>query len=370
MTITFKVCDHEQKKVIKQKTRNDYEEKAIASHLVGDNDHRIRCKNGFFSAVICAYNQHHELVLRPDDVWAAIISQFSLYIQSNEEKLRSKFVSFDDKKQLVVEGPGSIETADYAEFARNMSDEISKNLISDDIRDWIIPSFTTTTAHDKAVFSVMMMATMQKYFDYTFVTLCGLPQVTLLGEVSDWEDLEKRAKRITEFDSGDGLMLKWSEMLNPIFEHLTKSAKGNPDLDFWNKICSQKSRGSGSTYLTGWITVFCAFDKDSKWMGDKKRLPLMRFRNVHPEGEREEKLEWHFIDMDDIPMGALSTPVTLHDSGVKHEAVMFAGHSSMCITENYKGLRPSLEWKLVLKTEPKPKKRIRDLACTKEDDEF
>ena len=32
-----------------------------------------------------------------------------------------------------------------------------------------------------------MMATMQKYFQYVAVLCCGIPSVTLLGTVEDWD---------------------------------------------------------------------------------------------------------------------------------------------------------------------------------------
>lgn len=34
-------------------------------------------KNGFVDTVVLAYNQHHALVIRPDDVWLAILSYVS-----------------------------------------------------------------------------------------------------------------------------------------------------------------------------------------------------------------------------------------------------------------------------------------------------
>lgn len=33
--------------------------------------------NGFVHTVVEAYNQHHHLVFRPDDVWIAILGQFN-----------------------------------------------------------------------------------------------------------------------------------------------------------------------------------------------------------------------------------------------------------------------------------------------------
>ena len=35
--------------------------------------------NGFVHTLITAYNNHHHLVLRPDDVWIAILGQFNFY---------------------------------------------------------------------------------------------------------------------------------------------------------------------------------------------------------------------------------------------------------------------------------------------------
>ncbi|KAJ3481564.1 hypothetical protein NLJ89_g12200 [Agrocybe chaxingu] len=35
-------------------------------------------RNGFVDTVVSAYNEHQHLVIRPDDVWIAILSQFNL----------------------------------------------------------------------------------------------------------------------------------------------------------------------------------------------------------------------------------------------------------------------------------------------------
>ncbi|KAJ7478280.1 hypothetical protein FB451DRAFT_1172615 [Mycena latifolia] len=35
--------------------------------------------NSFVDTVLCAYTHHHALVIRPDDVWLAVVSQFSFY---------------------------------------------------------------------------------------------------------------------------------------------------------------------------------------------------------------------------------------------------------------------------------------------------
>jgi hypothetical protein len=51
---------------------------------------------------VMAYNKHLNLVIRPDDVWVAILTQFSAHVNAHSEKLRSLFVTFEGKKNLTV----------------------------------------------------------------------------------------------------------------------------------------------------------------------------------------------------------------------------------------------------------------------------
>jgi hypothetical protein len=46
------------------------------------------CHNGFVQGVIEAYNGHHAISIRPDDVWLGILTQFSFYVNANSEQLR------------------------------------------------------------------------------------------------------------------------------------------------------------------------------------------------------------------------------------------------------------------------------------------
>jgi len=62
----------------------------------------LPAENGFVNAVTRAYDGHHHLIIRPDDIWQAIMTQFSFYLNANAEKFRSKFVDFEKKKELVV----------------------------------------------------------------------------------------------------------------------------------------------------------------------------------------------------------------------------------------------------------------------------
>jgi hypothetical protein len=67
------------------------------------------------------------------------------------------------------------------------------------MRNWILPAFTTTTKVDEAVAGIIFMGTLQKYYTYSWGTRCGLPSVTLQGEVEDWEEIRERAKKLATF---------------------------------------------------------------------------------------------------------------------------------------------------------------------------
>jgi hypothetical protein len=59
--------------------------------------------NGFVHGIIHAFQQDLHLVLRPNDVWQAVISQFAFYVTGHAEELRSKFVAHTGTEHLVLE---------------------------------------------------------------------------------------------------------------------------------------------------------------------------------------------------------------------------------------------------------------------------
>jgi len=133
---------------------------------------------------------------------------------------------------------GTLDTHNYADFANRMVDEeMAKNLKDESIAEWIIPNFTTTTPTDRVCACISVMSAMQNFFNYALGGGCGLPQVTLLGEVGDWEILRAKIDRLLEFEiEGQSYMQKWHSLLAPILEKLVESASGSPDLHFWETV--------------------------------------------------------------------------------------------------------------------------------------
>jgi len=220
--------------------------------------------NGFVNAAINAYNQHHHLVIRPDDVWFAILVQLSLYINNHAEELRGKFVAHKGKKELGIIRAGSRYTVDFGEMAESMGYLLEQNIVDKELRDWIMPDFSTSSREDEIVASIIMMGATQKYFDYKLTLCCGLPSVTLLGKQSDWVDILDRVEKLIGWGEEPTL---WCSLLRPVLARFVVSFTypESPEIrDFWNKIAHHHSLMSGATYYSGWITAFCFWNDDGE----------------------------------------------------------------------------------------------------------
>jgi hypothetical protein len=227
--------------------------------------------NGFVHTVIDAYNGHHALVLRPDDVWLCILTQFSLFVNGpgRAEALRSVFVAHEGKRELVVIAPGDRYTVDFGNMATTMTNLIQENVVDPKLRAWIIPDFGTTIQNDVVAASVVMMATFRAYFAYKFVLRCGIPSVTLLGERSDWEGVLVRIEKLREYGAE---CQAWYGLLQPVIRRFVLAfdadyGSSEENRDFWQRVAHFSGGGSGPTFLSGWITAFCVFDNEGHWVG-------------------------------------------------------------------------------------------------------
>jgi hypothetical protein len=298
-----------------------------------------RWSNSFIGTVFKAYCDHHDLVLRPDDIWLAILTQFSAYVNANAEKLRSKFVSHEGQQELIVVQMSTLRTADYGKMALEITDVIQKHLVDGGVREWILPSFTTTKPTDVIVASVVMMALLKAYFKYTCMLMCGIPKITLLGEPKDWEDIRMRVEKLPQYDLTDRIMTKWKDMLLPILDQFIDASRGKPDADFWTKICHREGGGSGPSYLSGWITIFTAFDDDGKWRG----------KCANQNG-------WLKIETSVISCGMVHVPVKIDDNGIEYQSEMFAGHITSELHNGGCQMQPRLDWAIALVDNDIPQK--------------
>ncbi|KAK1827894.1 hypothetical protein QBC39DRAFT_163153 [Podospora conica] len=273
-------------------------------------------KNGFVYACIEAYNEHHNLVLRPDDIWLAILTQLSSHINANAATLRSRLVSHDGQKSLHLELELT-PTLDHGAVAQSMTALLASTLPDPSLRDWFLPSFTTTTKTDSAVAAIAFLGAMQKFYAYSWGTRCGIPAVRLLGVEADWRDIASRcASRLGGGEFGPEPAAWYRDALRPVLAGLVESFRdpgGDAARAFWAGVVDEEvPNGSGSPTYSGWITAFCYWDE--------KGVCLHRPR----PGDGAVRLT-----MGEMPMGFVKVPVTLWDNGVQVPTEMVAGSVGM-----------------------------------------
>ncbi|KAM5540277.1 hypothetical protein V8D89_006096, partial [Ganoderma adspersum] len=300
-------------------------------------------RNGFVHTVVEAYGQHHNLRIRPDDVWIAILSQLSFYVNKHAEELRKyfvfqHFVVHRGKKELRVEAVGSRYTVNFGCMAVQMSRQIHENIrtlvIDKTLVEWVLPDFTTSTPQDTTICSVLLMLTLQKYFAYSFHITCGLPSVTLEGEKADWERLYDRFNRLLELGTEPE---QWAAMLHPILHQFVDAFDGNLDVTFWEHVVN-RNRMCGHDGLSGWITAFCVWDVHGKWLANDINVTapstggmgsVMTPNSTHLWSDPKYTLDgvpYFSLDMKDILAGYSEVDVLVIDNGEEFLCKMVSGH--------------------------------------------
>ncbi|KAK6543675.1 hypothetical protein TWF694_000412 [Orbilia ellipsospora] len=276
--------------------------------------------SSFVYAAINAYNYHHHLVIRPDDVWITILTQFSIYVNDHAEELRSMFVNHEGQKKLVVQAAGSRYTVDFGALTVAMGRKIEEDVKDPELRSWLIPDFSTTEDNDKIVASVIMMATLQKYYAYGMELCCGLPGVTLMGEKSDWETLLQKLEKLKTFGAET---TQFADLLRPILERFVRcfdEPEAEDLKEFWQTIVNRQGGGSGPRYLGGWITAFCFWGSKGVQYNTKIRLWGRDAENLTIDDQ-----VYGLVNDNHVIGGYAHVPVELNDNGAMFDTVMVAG---------------------------------------------
>ncbi|OTB08464.1 hypothetical protein M426DRAFT_7779 [Hypoxylon sp. CI-4A] len=279
-------------------------------------DNVFATKNGFVHACVEAYNEHHGLVVRPEDVWFGILTQFAAYVNAHPEELRRRFCGREpDQRELHIET--DLEDADHGKLAYAMTKILQENVREEGLAQWILPAFTTTTKVDQAVASVIFMGTMQKYFTYSWGTRCGIPSVTLLGEEGDWTRIRERAERLANYGSEPS---RWLRALRPVLEGFVacfRNPEGEEARRFWQGICVEHTpNGSGTVAYSGWITSFCFWDENGRCLHGHSSSGS----SSSSKPSQEVKLT-----RSQMPSGFARVPVTLLADGLEIPTEMVAG---------------------------------------------
>lgn len=338
-----KECDSSPESLLQGTSHQDHEkmDRILQSSFTTQEKTLYASTNGFVHGAVDAYSKHHHLILRPDDIWLAILTQLSLFINAHSEELRGRLVPHDGKKELEVDCPGSMGNYDWTEFAHKTNDLLAQNVNDPELRNWIMHSFSTTTPTDRVVSAIVMMGALQKYFSYTACFECGLPSVTLLGTRADWQSLLLALDKIPSFGME---ATEWYNLLVPVCRHFVATfdePNSRAVKSFWNRIVHHEHYGSGSTRYSGWITAFCFWDdkggslytrgidrneaqaRQSSALGGLRKI--WRTRRSMGASCVLDGVRYHYIESTEVPPGYASVPVKIVDNTMIYTARMVAG---------------------------------------------
>lgn len=320
--------------------------------------------NGFACTVIRGWQQDLHLRLRPDDVWLAILTQFSFFVNGNAEALRPIFVAHEGRPKLVVDArPDTIGTVDLGAVAEQLATIVKGRLKDPRVATTLLPSFTTTTPHDRGTAAMAFLGTMKEFLGYGAVFGCSFPSVTLLGERSDWADM---LQRVAWFGTiGHSESADWTVRLTKVLEYMVASfdRPGESAIEyFWtHAVHETDSRLSGGIVtLSGWLTAFCWWGADGKRVYNYSDEELSRYHEV--DGYRRltlDGVEFPVIERERVPIGHVRVPLTLHQDGTaSKEATLLAGSMGIQVIEedaDQTAVQPVSGWWLLSTSERLPK---------------
>jgi len=290
---------------------------------------------GFFSTILACYNNHWILKTSPDDWWNVIVRVVAQAIEESGDKdtVRKLFVDHEGKKTIsvIVGGPGSWATVEYGWLFDQFAKGIKLNIKKPEYVDIMQADFSTTTSKQLISSQVMLMSSMQKYFEFRGGTACGIPGVEMKGVEEDWKSLQNKTKVLEQMlmpIMAEIGLKDWFQSCHGVLNNLLLTFQNNPDKKWWSHILSwNRSYGSGSDARSWWDGWFIDFIRPGT-------------------GRRPSKVR-------DFQSGTVGVPIHLYDnSGPEDVGLLVAGTVGYTVKEDEKRHTPVVEanqaWVLLL----------------------
>jgi hypothetical protein len=308
-------------------------------------------------ALHAAFTTHRPVVLSPDIVWLTICQGLAHHVNAHAEALRHRLVKHEGKITLVVRRDefvkGSPENPWPGVFAE-LSEAIHAHL--GDAHELIVADFSTTGPVERAASEVVLLDTMQAFFSYEVLTMCGIPSITLEGTAEDWRKIADRVREFRRFDLG-----WWVDELQPVLEQFVTAAEGKVDRRFWDSVYKWHGpQGSGSPHVSGWVLKLFPYlnNPEAKYSsffgGTSKAAPL----RPNPWLSKPPS-EHRGPGRDDFPCLPAKAPFLWKYLGTDYEMEFVGGLIGVAQEPATLRLRPEIGWAILdkqrIKAEPAAK---------------
>lgn len=313
----------------------------------------------FVAAVDAAFCDHRPLVLSPDMFWLLIGQGFARHVNNLSEDLRHRFVKHDGKTEIKVRRDDFIKGAPenpWWEVFTEFSSQIKQHIGEDNYSN-IVASFSTTGPIEKAANEIVLMSSMKNYFEYTFISVCGIPEVTLEGTIEDWQQLWERTKRLGKTYN----ITWWTNRILPTLERIARNAGGSDDVELWKNIYKINNE-SGGPYINGWVVDFFPYLQKTgfihKETHKKIEIPNWLFYNGSGHGITKivpsilyklskcvfSNKNSHGITMDSLPGSLCKAPFKWHYLNCVYEMEFLAGFIGFTQDKKTLAVRPKIGW--------------------------
>ena len=296
---------------------------------------------GFYSA----YENHLPIRLTPDIIWLLIVQGFAQHVNFNAEKLRDKFVNFENKKTLEViiskyHSYKQMKSEDYENLFEKLTEQV-KSYVGEELINTLDFNFSTSNKITKIVGYTSIMSAMKKYFHFTgFCHMCNFPYIILEGSLEDWENILKKVKELEKYD-----LKEWTELLEDILKEIIETKKGKINKDFWkrilfpDKVDEKIEIGMSYKYKTiqvdgiyGWLLYFFPYFNNGE------------FRYDYEEFKYAPRLKTK--DLWKLPDRLLKTPLLMKsDDEGKTDMIIYSGFLGMNVDKEKDNLAtPEIGW--------------------------
>ena len=118
--------------------------------------------------------------------------------KGEKAEIREFFVAHEGKKSIDIRvGPeGSLSNVDYSWLFDQFANGIKLSIKTPGYADLMQADFSTSGPEQIISTQIRLMSSLQKYFEYSFGTCCGIPGVEMLGTEQDWIRLLEKTKQL------------------------------------------------------------------------------------------------------------------------------------------------------------------------------